>query len=107
MRCDLHCPPAGSALRAPLLAAAVLAAVALGVYVLSALGGFLVAALVLVMLTNAIAIALFVRLVRPGQAVKIYRPEVAALPAPPRAIEAARTVPVVVLGAAEGERLAR
>lgn len=48
MRCDLHCPAPAASLRGPLLALGALAALALGVYVASLLGGVLVAAIVVV-----------------------------------------------------------
>lgn len=92
MRCETHCPAPAASLRGPLLALGALAALALGVYVASLLGGVLVAAVVVVALVDVAGIVVWVRrYVRPRR-IRIPAADIrmAALPAPPLALPAAR-----------------
>ena len=61
MRCQTHCPAPAATLRGPLLALGALAALALGVYVASLLGGVLVAAIVVVYATAIVSSVVWVR----------------------------------------------
>lgn len=121
MRCDLHCPPAVSVLRGPLLAAGALAVLSLGVYVADAVASFLAAVTVAIFAVNAIMAAVAYRLVRYGALRKPARVQSAgkvqsglpvvtartrSITAPPLAIEA----PAPVLDGAvvaEGETIGR
>ncbi len=112
MRCDLHCPPAASGLRGPLLALAVLAAVSLGVYVVSLLGGVLLAAIVAVYVTAVAGAVVWVRRYawRPQPRIRVTlqdgRLGAELVAGERRALPAGRSaVPGVVLGADAGEKL--